>query len=84
MADSILLIDDDAAILRALGSFLEAEGWDTYRELTSQAGIETAERVQPEVVSAVEAMRRGAESFLVEPMDPPLLKATVERAAEKV
>ena len=119
MADAILLIDDDAAILRALGSFFEGLGWDTYRELTGEAGVETAERVQPDVVlldlrlpgidglevldrlrgadsaiiimsgdgdiaSTVEAMRLGAETFLVKPMDLPLLQATVERAAEKV
>jgi two-component system, NtrC family, nitrogen regulation response regulator NtrX len=119
MADAILLIDDDAAILRSLGAFFETRGWDTYRELTGEAGVETAERVQPDVVlldlrlpgidglevldrlrgadaaiiimsgdgdiaSAVEAMRLGAETFLVKPMDLPLLQATVERAAEKV
>lgn len=119
MADAILLIDDDAAILRALGAFFEARGWETYRELTGEAGVETAERTQPEVVlldlrlpgidglevldrlrgsdaaviimsgegdiaSAVEAMRLGAETFLVKPMDLPHLQATVERAAEKV
>jgi DNA-binding NtrC family response regulator len=119
MADAILLIDDDAAILRSLGAFFEARGWDTYRELTGESGIETAERVQPDVVlldlrlpgidglevldrlrgsdaaviimsgdgdiaSAVEAMRLGAETFLVKPFDLPLLQATVERAAEKV
>lgn len=119
MADAILLIDDDAAILRALGAFFEGLGWDTYRELTGEAGVETAERVQPDVVlldlrlpgidglevldrlrgadaaiiimsgdgdiaSAVEAMRLGAETFLVKPMDLPLVQATVERAAEKV
>lgn len=119
MADAILLIDDDAAILRALGAFFEARGWDTYRELTGESGIQTAERVLPDVIlldfrlpgidglevldrlrgtdsaiivmsgegdiaSAVEAMRLGAETFLVKPVDLPLLEATVVRALEKV
>ncbi|HET9132886.1 MAG TPA: response regulator, partial [Gemmatimonadales bacterium] len=119
MADAILLIDDDAAILRALGAFFESRGWDTYRELTGESGIQTAERVLPDVIlldfrlpgidglevldrlrgtdsaiivmsgegdiaSAVEAMRLGAETFLVKPVDLPLLEATVVRALEKV
>lgn len=36
-----------------------------------------------EVANAVEAMRRGAENFLIKPIDMPHLEVAVEKAAEK-
>ena len=50
MPDSILLIDDDVAVLRAVGAFFEQQGWDVYRELTGEAGVSTFERTFPDVV----------------------------------
>lgn len=50
MTDSILIIDDDVAVLRVLGTFFEQHGWDVYRELTGEAGIATFERALTDVV----------------------------------
>jgi two-component system response regulator HydG len=50
MTDSILLIDDDVAVLRVLGVFFEQLGWDVFRELTGEAGMATFERALPDVV----------------------------------
>jgi two-component system response regulator AtoC len=119
MSDSLLLIDDDAEILRIIGAFFEQRGWDVFGELTGEAGIEMFNRAMPEVVivdlhlpgmdgmevleqlnardtavivltgenevrTAVQAMRLGAENFLVKPVDLTHLLAAVERSAEKV
>lgn len=50
MTDSILLIDDDVAVLRALGTFFEQHGWEVYRELSGESGIATFERALTDVV----------------------------------
>ena len=50
MTDSILLIDDDAAVLRAVGTYLEKSGWEVAREATAASGIEAFERLHPDVV----------------------------------
>ncbi len=50
MPNSILLIDDDVFILRTIGAFFEQRGWDVYRELTGEAGLETFARSLPDVV----------------------------------
>lgn len=119
MADSILLIDDDADVLRTLGAFFEQRGWDVFRELTGETGLAMWERTCAEVVlvdlhlpgidglevlerlrgretavilltgdgdvrAAVEAMRAGAENFLVKPVDLEHLHEAAKRAAEKV
>lgn len=119
MADSILLIDDDASVLRATGAFFEQRGWDVFRELSGEAGLAMWERTHPEVVlidlnlpgidglevleqlrgrdtavlivtgdgdvrAAVQAMRSGAENFLVKPVDLEHLLEAAKRAAEKV
>jgi DNA-binding NtrC family response regulator len=119
VADSILLIDDDVSLLRALGDFFAQRGWDVHRELTGEAGLVTFGRTLPDVVMvdlhlpgmdglevlerlrgsdtavimltgdaqvplAVQAMRNGAENFLVKPVDLDHLAAAAERAAEKV
>lgn len=50
MANSLLLIDDDAEILRVLGTFFEQRGWDVFGELTGEAGLVMFDRAMPEVV----------------------------------
>jgi len=50
MADSILLIDDDVEVLRALGTHLERAGYDVSRELSGEAGLGTFDRLRPDVV----------------------------------
>lgn len=50
MANSILIIDDDIALLQVLGSAFEHEGWDVHRELAGEAGLATFNRVRSDVV----------------------------------
>lgn len=50
MPDMILLIDDDADVLRTIGNFFEKLGAEVARELTGEAGLETFDRLRPEVV----------------------------------
>jgi DNA-binding NtrC family response regulator len=50
MADTLLLIDDDAAVLRAIGDYFERIGYEVWREDTGDHGIETFQRVRPDVV----------------------------------
>jgi DNA-binding NtrC family response regulator len=50
MTDSILIVDDDVMVLRALGAFFEQRGWDVYRELSGEAGVATFERTLTDVV----------------------------------
>lgn len=50
MANSILIIDDDIALLQSLGAAFEHEGWDVHRELAGEAGLATFNRVLSDVV----------------------------------
>jgi DNA-binding NtrC family response regulator len=50
VADTLLLIDDDADVLRAIGDYFEKLGYDVYRESTGQAGVERFARERPDVV----------------------------------
>jgi DNA-binding NtrC family response regulator len=50
MADSLLLIDDDADVLRALGDYFDKVGYEVGRAATGEAGLEAFERVRPDVV----------------------------------
>ena len=66
MADSMLLIDDDVEVLRALGAQLERAGYDVTRELSGEAGLATFDRLRPDVVvldlgPARHERHRGAE-----------------------
>lgn len=64
MTDSILIIDDDVAVLRSLGAFFEQRGWDVYRELTGEAGVTTFDRTLPDVV-LVDLRLPGMDGFEV-------------------
>jgi DNA-binding NtrC family response regulator len=50
VADSVLLIDDDVEILRAIGNYFEHIGYEVARELSGEAGLAAYERIRPEVV----------------------------------
>jgi DNA-binding NtrC family response regulator len=50
MADSVLIIDDDADVLRSIGSYFEQLGYEVSRELNGEAGLSTYDRLRPEVV----------------------------------
>lgn len=50
MADSVLLIDDDVDVLRAIGNYFERMGYEVTRELSGEAGLATFDRLRPEVV----------------------------------
>ena len=50
MADSILLIDDDEGVLRSIGAYFERLGAEVYREGTVKEGLDTFERMRPDVV----------------------------------
>lgn len=50
MADTLLLVDDDAAVLRAVGEHFERIGYEVWREATGEQGIETFRRMRPDVV----------------------------------
>jgi two-component system response regulator HydG len=50
MADSVLLIDDDVDVLRAIGNHFERLGYEVIRELSGEAGLTTYDRLRPDVV----------------------------------
>ena len=50
MADTLLLVDDDAAVLRAIGDYFERLGYEVLRESTGDTGVETFKRLRPDVV----------------------------------
>jgi len=50
MSDTILLIDDDAGVLRTLGGYLEQQGCEVARELDGAAGLAACDRLEPDVV----------------------------------
>jgi len=50
VADSILLIDDDADVLRAVGDHFDGIGYDVGRAATADAGFEAFDRMRPDVV----------------------------------
>ena len=50
MPDSILLVDDDESVLRAIGEYFDRIGYEVYRDATGAAGVATFERVRPDVV----------------------------------
>ena len=50
MANSLLLVDDDAAVLRAVGNYFESIGTEVYRASSAAAALEAYERARPDVV----------------------------------
>ncbi len=50
MADSILLIDNDADVLRAVGDYFEGIGYEVGRADAAEAGFEAFDRMRPDVV----------------------------------
>src|SRR5437870_4100115 len=50
MSDSVLLIDDDADVLRAVGDYFDRIGYEVGRAETAQAGLEAFDRLRPDVV----------------------------------
>jgi len=45
-----LLVDDDPAVLRAIGNYFESIGTEVYRASSAAAGLEAYERARPDVV----------------------------------
>jgi two-component system, NtrC family, response regulator AtoC len=121
MSRSILLIDDEAEMLRTLSRHFERRGWEVLTAGEASGAALVYDRDRPDLVlldlhmpglsglqlleilrlrdpdatillltgdadvsTAVEAMRLGAENFLVKPIELPHLDAAVERAFEKV
>jgi len=50
VADSLLLVDDDADVLRALGDYFDRLGFEVGRAATAEAGFEAYDRMRPDVV----------------------------------
>src|SRR5262249_29817458 len=50
MADTLLLVDDDVAVLRSIGDYFERVGYEVWREGSGESGIGTFQRVRPDVV----------------------------------
>ena len=50
MSDSVLIVDDDADLLRTVGDYFERLGYEVWREDSGEAAIETYALHRPEVV----------------------------------
>ena len=50
MSDSILIVDDDADVLRAVGDYFERLGYEVFRESSGEAAVEAYGRMRPDVV----------------------------------
>jgi DNA-binding NtrC family response regulator len=50
MPRSILLVDDDAAILRMLARFFERQQWETHQAMTGEEGLRAYEAQHPDLV----------------------------------
>ena len=50
MSDTLLLVDDDASVLRAIGDYFERIGYEVWRDGTGEQAMETFHRVRPDVV----------------------------------
>src|SRR5438309_11668990 len=50
MSDSVLLIDDDPDVLRAVGDYFDRIGYEVGWAETAQAGLEAFDRLRPDVV----------------------------------
>src|SRR5438034_9454920 len=50
MAETLLLVDDDADVGRAVGDYFERLGYEVAREDTGEGGMATFQRLRPDVV----------------------------------
>ena len=50
MADTLLLVDDDPSVLRAIGDYFERIGYEVWRDGTGEQAMETYRRVRPDVI----------------------------------
>src|SRR2546421_1508471 len=50
VADTVLLIDDEPDVVRAVGAYLERTGAEVTRAVTAEEGMQAYERVRPDVV----------------------------------
>jgi DNA-binding NtrC family response regulator len=50
MSDTLLLVDDDVAVLRAIGEYFERVGYEVWRDGSGERAIDTFQRVRPDVV----------------------------------
>ncbi len=50
MAGAILLVDDDPGVLKAVGDYFEALGYEVFREASGETGLGTFATTRPEVV----------------------------------
>ncbi|HEY7194383.1 MAG TPA: sigma-54 dependent transcriptional regulator [Gemmatimonadales bacterium] len=50
MADTLLLVDDDIAVLRAIGEYFERIGYAIWRTGSGTEAVETFQRIRPDVV----------------------------------
>jgi len=50
VAETILLVDDDADVVRAVGDYFERLGYEVAREDTGEGGMATFQRLRPDVV----------------------------------
>jgi DNA-binding NtrC family response regulator len=50
MAGSILLVDDDTSVLKTVGDYFEAAGFEVWREASGEAGLATWRANRPDVV----------------------------------
>ena len=50
MADTLLLVDDDASVVRAIGEYFERIGYEVWRDGTGEQAMDTFHRVRPDVV----------------------------------
>src|SRR2546423_15703154 len=50
MADTLLLVDDDVAVLRAIGDYFVRIGYEVWRDGTGEQAMDTFHRVRPDVV----------------------------------
>ncbi len=59
MADTVLLIDDDADVLRAVSAYLERTGAEVTRAGNAEEGAQAFERLRPDVVILDLHLSRG-------------------------
>jgi DNA-binding NtrC family response regulator len=50
MSESILIVDDDADVLRAVGNYFEKLGYEVFREASGEGAVDVFARERPDVV----------------------------------